>query len=488
MKSKTTALSQQLQLYTHNPALVIFAWMLVAAAALAAGLLHALVGNLILVAGVLACLLLKHLSRSLDGLCRDLLFISLTAGFMGNSLLTYSLAGISVTPFRLLMLVSAVVFLAGLLFSGSLELEPIYVQDYLFFFAFWFFYAFISLAWAPDKFAAISDLLFFFLSFLLIFFTVYYIRTPRDISSLYKLWLVMAGAFLLFALFENITGLHLPISKINEYAPHLRQIPTAVFHNQNDFATFLALSFPFFLALARYKQGLPRLAAVAFIPLLLYILVETRSRANYLSLGLQLFFFYFFLLRGAGKLKLAALALGGGLLTFLASPGTYIRAWNIFSSQLSQLIAGFSLDYGSVFVRLNLIQNGLLFLFQSRFFGVGAGNVEYHMAHNPVFDTRGIVNMHNWWFDLLVGYGAIIFIAFILFYITLFLNLYLYWRRGGEAVRFLVEPLLLALVGFTLASISSSRITYLTFIWALFGYALAVLNHLRSNNIVEEDQ
>jgi len=73
---------------------------------------------------------------------------------------------------------------------------------------------------------------------------------------------------------------------------------------------------------------------------------------------------------------------------------------------------------------MNLIRNGLVFLSSTFGFGVGAGNIEYWMEHNPVYNTSSITNMHNWWIEILVAYGVIIFILYIVFFAKLFMNFY----------------------------------------------------------------
>jgi hypothetical protein len=49
-----------------------------------------------------------------------------------------------------------------------------------------------------------------------------------------------------------------------------------------------------------------------------------------------------------------------------------------------------------------LIKQGFWLLKEHYFLGVGAGNVEYHMAQFKDL-TQGIVNMHNWWGEVLIN-------------------------------------------------------------------------------------
>ena len=56
------------------------------------------------------------------------------------------------------------------------------------------------------------------------------------------------------------------------------------------------------------------------------------------------------------------------------------------------------------------------------------------MDNYAIFDTKGILNIHNWWMEILTGYGVIIFIMYIMFYIKLFLSLYKKYKYSTNKV------------------------------------------------------
>jgi len=90
---------------------------------------------------------------------------------------------------------------------------------------------------------------------------------------------------------------------------------------------------------------------------------------------------------------------------------------------------------------------------------VGAGNAEYWMGNFPIYETRGITNPHNWWDEILVDYGIFIFAGYVLFYVGLVARLYkIHQHLGAGTEKMICEALLVSLVGFFLASISSSSI------------------------------
>jgi len=173
----------------------------------------------------------------------------------------------------------------------------------------------------------------------------------------------------------------------------------------------------------------------------------------------------------------------GGLLILalvIALPGPTQRITGTIGEQIESITGPWSLTYGSTGVRINLAKNSLIFLGRTGGFGVGVGNAEYWMSNFPVYNTRGITNAHNWWDELLLDYGVFIFMGYVLFYLSLVAKLYkIYQRLSAGTEKMICEALLVALVGFFLASISSSSIMALKPQWFLLAFALAFLNFQR---------
>ena len=116
---------------------------------------------------------------------------------------------------------------------------------------------------------------------------------------------------------------------------------------------------------------------------------------------------------------------------------------------MGSLIAGIEQPGASVYVRINLIRNSFIFLWQHLGLGVGAGNVEYHMAHFQIYNTYGILNVHNWWVEILANYGILIFVGFVAFYLGLFAKLYkAYSKLTNTSEKMICEALLVGLVVF----------------------------------------
>jgi len=440
----------------------------------------------LLFAGIATLLVLSLLSYSQSikavSLQKGLLYLTIVAGFIGSAFLTIPVGPIHIFPYRVLLPLLWFIFAMGILLQGRVDLSHIKVKPYLQFLLLWLLYAILSLAWAVAKTDAIRGIIFLFMAVSVIFFVVYYFSNSKDLKRLYYLWLVVLGGLLLVGFWEHLTGHHLSVSGFyGETRARFMFIPTGVFRNPNDFATYLALSIPFVFALVRYRRSIfARGVGLVVLGASFYLIIVTYSRANYLAVILELLFLFMFLFRLKAKIKTVIL---GGLLILalvIALPGPTQRITGTIGEQIESITSPWSLTYGSTGVRINLAKNSLIFLGRTGGFGVGVGNAEYWMSNFPVYNTRGITNAHNWWDELLVDYGIFIFAGYILFYLALIARLYRIHRHLSNGTdKMICEALLVALVGFFLASISSSSIMTLRPQWFLFAFALAFLNYQR---------
>ena len=433
--------------------------------------------------GVLLMLSLLSYSQSMKvvSLQKGLLYLTFIAGFIGSAFLAIPVGTIHIFPYRVLLPLLWLIFAMEILLKGQVDLSHIKVKSYLQFLALWLIYAVLSLAWVASKTDAIRQIFFLFMGASVIFFVVYYFSNGKDLKRLYYLWLLILAALIPLGLWENLTGNHLGVSTLIGAPQANISMPSAVFSGANEYATYLALSIPFVLALIRYRRDVfARCVGLGVLLASLYLLLETFSRANYLAVILEFAFIFTFLFKLKAKFK--AIIVGGLLVLALvvAFPGPTQRITGTIGEQIESITSPWSLTSGSTGVRINLVRNSLVFLARTGGFGVGAGNAEYSMGNFPVYDTRGITNPHNWWGEILVDYGIFIFAGYILFYLGLILRLYRIHRHLGDGPeKMICEALLVALVGFFLASISSSSIMALRPQWFLFAFALAFLNHQR---------
>ena len=133
-------------------------------------------------------------------------------------------------------------------------------------------------------------------------------------------------------------------------------------------------------------------------------------------------------------------------------------------------------------VRLNLWRNGLLFLGQTFGLGVGAGNIETWMAEFGFLDTEVIVNMHNWWLEILVAYGAIVFIAYVLMYSLLIYKLWKLRWKVSDPLRAVNNSFVAFLIVFIFASITSANNMLIEWHWLIFALIISYLKLIEMQN------
>jgi teichuronic acid biosynthesis protein TuaE len=435
-------------------------------------------------------LLLQDRTMNVPSLQRTLLYFTIIAGFAGSAFFTISIGPIHLFPYRIFLPLLWMLFAMTLLLNrGRLNISHIRVKLYLQFLAIWLLYAVLSLAWASAQGEAIRDIIFLFMAISIIFFVVHYLSDISHLKRLYYLWLLVFVALIPIGFWETLTGQHLSVSGLAQTThPVARFMPSTVFRNPNDYATYLALSLPFVLALIRYHGGfMVRLLGASALIAGLYLLVTTFSRANYLAVFIGAAFWFVFLLRFKGKMKALAVAGLAAVLLLTAFSGQVQDVFSIINVQLNTLIAALpQLGEGGLEVRFNLIRNAFVFLVNSFGFGVGAGNVEYHMANFQAYDTRGVLNVHNWWMEILTDYGLFIFVGYMAFYLSLLMGLYkAYDKISNTSEKMICEGLLVGLVVFFFASMSASSIMALRPQWIFFAFALAFLNYYRTKQTVK---
>ncbi len=361
-------------------------------------------------------------------------------------------------------------------------LQQIKVRDQLCFYAIWFIWAIITVLWADSKIASARHLWSLFTGISLIGFTVLYINSTEKLIRYAGLCTVTLLVFMAIGLWENITGLHIKfVSSIDPviYGSEFK-IPTVVFSNRNDYATYLALFLPFLYGWTRHTRWWTKLLAWLFILLGIYLITVTSSRANLLALLLMV---------GAGamlylldaKLKglknlLVCTVLLAGLWWGTAALGINTIEIKNLVYQVTSLHSETQVRGGSIQVRMGLMKAGLEMLKNHYFMGVGAGNVEYHMQNYWLW-TKGLQNLHNWWLEVLVNYGLIIWGLYLYFYGKLMWSLFTVLRKSQEVwLKRLAEAILISMVGFLIGCTSSSTLYSASFIWILYGMGLAVYN------------
>jgi teichuronic acid biosynthesis protein TuaE len=324
----------------------------------------------------------------------------------------------------------------------------------------------------------------------IIFFMVYYLKELNQLKFVYYLWLFVFVLLIPVAIWEVITGNHLSVSGLSEEI-RLRVLfaPTTVFYNQNDYAAYIALTFPMILVWIRYYPKFIGRALGVFVCIAsFWMLILTLSRSCYIAVLTGMTFWFLFLLRWNKKFKVLVLTAFMCVILVVVFPTRtqdVLEKLEIQAAGLSDMVLQ-NKDIGTLNIRLNLIKNALYFTIQSAGFGVGAGNAEYYMENYKIFPVAEFTNVHNWWAEILTNYGVLIFTGYLIFYFSLFYNLWSAYKKVDNLTeKILCEALLVGLVSFSLAAISSSSIMSFRPQWMFIGFALAFLNYCRIKNLTQ---
>ncbi|EIT86928.1 TuaE [Fictibacillus macauensis ZFHKF-1] len=408
-----------------------------------------------------------------------LFYLLIGTAFLGAGAFSFSVGPISLFPYRIVLIIFLPVFLYFLWFhkeTPSLQHTPVW--PVLSFHIGWIVYGLFSLSWAPSFSAGVMELVFLTLGVSFIFFMIVMLRDLSHFLHVYYIWLFVFAGLLLLGLWNHVTGLHLPISRLHTAPLAQQRIPTAVFVNENDYASFISLSFFLLLAFVHHtKRSFLRYVGVLFLLLSLYIIQLTASRANLLAIVLG--GFAWFVVMTSAKLKkrlLLAGCCGLGLFALLV-PGRFLALFKPLQEVVVKMMLASTTAEDSVNIRLALLKNGVHYVLSSFGFGVGAGNSKYYLAHEALFPTNHIINLHNWWMDLLVNYGVLIFIGYLLVYVWIIRQLIaMLPYMNTTAERMLCEGLFGAMIAFSLSCISPSSQISLHSLWILFGLGISYIN------------
>lgn len=132
---------------------------------------------------------------------------------------------------------------------------------------------------------------------------------------------------------------------------------------------------------------------------------------------------------------------------------------------------------GSNEVRINLIYNGLEILKNNWLLGIGSGNMTYYIENYGKYPTKDISSMHNYWMEILIDYGIIIFSIFVLQYIKLIIHLFRQYNNNKHKNIIIASMIFIFfLSAFIVASISSSNNLTKEWLWILVGIVFAFAN------------
>lgn len=175
------------------------------------------------------------------------IYILIACTFLNNAFFAIHLGFFSLFLYRLLLIAAGCLHVIGMVRNRT-HIERwngLQVKGILLFFAFWFIYGLVSLLWAKSVTAGIKYLALLAMGIFFIYLIVMYVQKMERLMIVYTIWLVMTLFLMIIGFYNHITHHHLPSSTLYSGPEYKQHYPTSVFFNQNDFATFLSISFFF---------------------------------------------------------------------------------------------------------------------------------------------------------------------------------------------------------------------------------------------------
>lgn len=276
----------------------------------------------------------------------------------------------------------------------------------------WFFYAVLSLLWVIMPSEGIKEVIYLlisFIGFMLLIFLSKNAINPKE--SILKGWKLLFIFTIPIAIVEIIFDLHLSIAYQSEEmmmnfghgVVMRRQFASVTFGNLNGYNTILTYIIPFLFG-GIIGSDIPKkknkLINVILIILLCALIIINSSRASFICLLIVLFFYILFRISNIQTLIISFIIFLSILLFFAFSKNEFLNF--IFLRFETQ---GFS-DEG----RWLVLRSGLNELINSNFMGIGASDFMPTMEKIYSIDNS---SAHNFFLEVLVQYGIIIFILFI---------------------------------------------------------------------------
>ena len=403
---------------------------------------------------------------------KKLIYFSIISSMIGASVISISIGAFQLSLFRGIVILMLLISLLKLLSGKKLYVVKNKGNEFSIKVMFiWLLYAFFSLAWVKDYVGWLKAVFFIGIGFITILIFKEYIRDKNDILRSFHMIIPMIIFHNILGWYEVTTG-HFFFLSENKISKYLRYgNPVSTFGNTNDFAVFLMFAFYIlYICLMNTDKIINKTIYMLTMCSSVGLILFTMSRASLIGLILGFFVLTIYSLRKEKTRKFILIILCSILLLLIFNANIIFNFLNNISNIL---VFDFLKQQGSEFVRINLIKNGFNFLVSTLGFGTGAGNIEYWMSHYGEYYTGVVYNIHNWWMEILVGYGLIVFTLYILFYLKLFMDMKKKYKLSNNPTDMSMSlGIMCILVGYIVASLSSSSNINAEWLWVFWAIVI----------------
>lgn len=319
-------------------------------------------------------------------------------------------------------------------------------------------YCLLSLIWSPDISEGLTEFVYFIIHFLLFFeIIVFSICAKKPIGVITKGWLLAVSLTVLFAFWEFQTGYHLPYcrndaeSMVNLGGGQIlqKEFAAVAFINYNTYVTYLCFAIPFlFYIIANKNAEKPLFFWLSIVVVILAsaCILRNGSRGGLLSILTVLG--VYFLMRPKNKSWIITLTI---LVLFVVY--VFKEYGEVFSYMMMRVSDGNLTEGGE---RLNVWAYALDRFYDTFGFGVGIGG----MASAMQGISGDIKITHNIFLEVLLQYGLIFFVVFVVFLVKMFMKA----RRLKDVPK--KVTIFTALISFPIYGIINSGYLFNPFVYA----------------------
>jgi len=423
--------------------------------------------------------------------------------FIATALLGVAVSYSKIYLFHLSFIFVGYLIIAKYGFKVILNKYP--TKLHLFFFFIFIWYA-LSIIWSINTIYSIRYLFYVFIGSSISFIIVLWLDNREKLRLALKMMAAVVIIEIFFSLLEAFTRFRLPVSPFSFISGYFGRpdslhcftykelesiliTPTGFRWNPNNLGIMMSLALPFFLI--SKNPYLKYLASVA----LFVIVVMTGSRISITACCISVLFYFFMTNKKFFMAGILVYALSMFILVKFSDEinenkygkevyeitSLYDATLNMILPDSMQIKRNKQIDIDepveSGVARKQLMINGWHAFIDSKGLGVGGGgSIAVQEKQSGYIGTK-IKSMHNFWFEVLVEGGILMFLSFIIWYLCILWKIFKIWRRARDeewkhyALSFLISASL-----FLFAAIGASSTIYFIPMWLLLGFLVSFIN------------
>lgn len=354
----------------------------------------------------------------------------------------------------------------------------IYIKNFIFSFVVFYAFCFLSMLWTPDKIQGGKELVYWIVHFVyLCEILVFAGYANKPLKSISWGWALMIFLCSLIAGWELLTNDHLSVA-ID--MPKDCRMAAVTFGNRNSFITVLCFSLPWiaYLIFRLTENNFVEKSILCFVILVsLIVLMFNSSRGGLMSFGIMVsvgvIVYRHFFIKKFSKFLVACCFISVGSVLLL-------KYAHLLSVESMNARGGMLHDSA----RLSIWVACLQILYDSSFVGVGVGGmVSALQAYSRVSGNVVVASAHNFFVEVLVQYGVVIFVLVVFWLLALLIKSWNLREMDRRAV------LLMSLFAMPVYMIIDSGYLLSPSLFALVGsiYVFANVERLKVIGSVEFD-